>query len=128
MASGMAENHDLYLLSPDDGGRRQLTHTPNADEDYPLWSPDGDAIVFSRSTDEGSALVVIDPDDGVEDVLSPTDDDIPVVWSPNGTHIAVTRGSDSERLWLIKVEGGHASRVKGAYTEASAGADWAVAR
>ncbi|MCB0036789.1 MAG: PD40 domain-containing protein, partial [Anaerolineales bacterium] len=41
---------DIYLLRPDGSEWRNITNTPNLAEQYPAWSPDGQALVYAAKT------------------------------------------------------------------------------
>lgn len=37
---------DIYVINVDGTHLRQITHDPNADDEYPQWSPDGSTLAF----------------------------------------------------------------------------------
>jgi Tol biopolymer transport system component len=47
-AKSDAGDWDLFLMRPDGSARRNLTHTPDANESYPLFSRDGSKLLFRR--------------------------------------------------------------------------------
>jgi TolB protein len=74
----------LYLMDPDGSNVRRLTFSAGSDnrviDDYPRWSPDGDAVVFQRTMvpDEGPSdadIWMIDVATGDETQLTDTPDD-----------------------------------------------------
>ena len=60
-------NTDIWIMRADGGGKRQLTHTDDAEE-YPSLSPDGRFVVYAsaRGDSQTSQLYVARVSDGVE--------------------------------------------------------------
>lgn len=55
-AVGGKPQYELFSVSADGSGRTRLTNTPRRDDLYPLFSPDGAAIAFTRRGLNDSAL------------------------------------------------------------------------
>lgn len=80
---------DLFTVSPDESGLRQLTSDPDIQESNPRWSPDGTWIAFNRSGfGIGTGIWVIQPDgSGLTKVSTGSFGR----WSPDGARIAFLR-------------------------------------
>jgi Tol biopolymer transport system component len=86
-------NH-IYLMHIDAAGKgsglRRLTDNPQA-ENNPVWSPNGQQIVYTRNVD-GSGIYVINADGTGQRRLSPVPGmDTTPDWSPDGSKIVFTR-------------------------------------
>ena len=86
---------DIWLMSPDGGDKRPLTHRRGIDE-YPVWSPDGSQIAFactdgrilpSRNGDFEICLMRSDGSD-VRRVTDAPGVSLPYSWSPSGRTLA----------------------------------------
>jgi Tol biopolymer transport system component len=80
------------LTAADDGllvGRRVLIC--DRDANFPLWSPRGDLIMFSRLQQGDYEIVTIKPDGtGVKRLTRMPGNDTHMGWSPDGEHIVFT--------------------------------------
>ena len=59
-ASGGEERKHLWVMQTDGSDKRQLTDGLMFGDAYPEWSPDGQQILLTVSTDDGPALYLID--------------------------------------------------------------------
>lgn len=91
-------NQDIYTFSLDDQAVRNITRTPNRQEDYPVWSPDGRWLAYSALDAGQEKVFVIDmnnPDAGAQVInvgRTPA-------WSPDGRSIVAAVDSlDSTQL------------------------------
>lgn len=80
---------DIWLVSPDGTGLRNLTRTPAVDETDPAWSSDGTSIAFVTAdgieqipADGGSAQLLV-PTSPIGDGRLPTSP----AWSPDGAYL-----------------------------------------
>ena len=67
-------------------------------DNFPLWSPRGDLIMFSRQADGDYEIYTIKPDGtGVKRLTFARGNDAHQAWSPDGEHIvfAISRAWDS---------------------------------
>jgi TolB protein len=105
-------NSDLYAMSSDGSGTRQLTSTKE-DDAQPDWSPDGKQIVFSRGP--STRLYVINADgSGARRVGDQEVDETEPAWSPDGRWIAYSRrdpGTSIRELWLVRPDGSQRRRL-----------------
>lgn len=86
-ASDRAGNRDIYTISSNGSGLKQLTDDPAADY-APRWSPDGKKILFCSERDGNPEIYVMDADGkNVTRLTSNPDKDISPDWSPDGKQI-----------------------------------------
>ena len=58
-------------------------------DNFPLWSPRGDLIMFSRLVDGAYEIFTIKPDGtGLKRLTNTHGNDAHMAWSPDGEHIA----------------------------------------
>src|SRR5215211_9543246 len=88
----------LFTMNPDGSHIRQITHPPEGwRDDDPVWSPDGQQIVFNRekSDESTSRIMVVNPDTGDErQVIRCTGrcvQDLDPTFSPDGDSVAFNR-------------------------------------
>ena len=75
----------LKILNIDTGAITTLT---TEYDNFPLWSPRGDLIMFSRFADGEYDIYTIKPDGiGVKRLTNSHGNDAHMAWSPDGTHI-----------------------------------------
>jgi Tol biopolymer transport system component len=89
----------LFTMNPDGSHIRQITHPPEGwRDDDPVWSPNGESIVFNREKiDESTSWIAdVNPDTGdTRDVTRCTGRciyDFNPTFSPDGRSIAFNRG------------------------------------
>jgi Tol biopolymer transport system component len=59
---GASEQYEVFTAASDGSGRNRLTHTPRRDDVFPIFSPDGTAIAFTRGKDpDGGDLFTMAP-------------------------------------------------------------------
>jgi eukaryotic-like serine/threonine-protein kinase len=101
------KQQDLYLVRSDGTGFRKLTDDAWRDR-HPVFSPDGQAIVFRSDRSGRWELWTIGVDGSAPMQLTRTSGESPSdpLWSPDGKLIAFARGHD---LQLMPMEGGRAA-------------------
>jgi Tol biopolymer transport system component len=72
-----------------DIGTKKVTPIAGGYDNFPLWSPRGDLIMFSRQVDGDYGIYTIKPDGtDVRRLTSGRGNDAHMAWSPDGEHIA----------------------------------------
>lgn len=97
---------DIWIIRDDGRRLRQLTDTPDVDESYPVWSPDGRWIAFIRAdrNRQNGQLWVMDRNGRRQRQLTfdpLTKEQLPD-WRPDGEQIAYEAGRDT---WVINPDG-----------------------
>jgi Tol biopolymer transport system component len=63
-------NHDIWIMPAGGGVPVNVTKTPDANEEWPRWSPDGRWITFSLLDKNGWAVMKVSPLGGVPDPIA----------------------------------------------------------
>ena len=113
---------EIYVVEPGRGLPMRLTFDPNTDSGLPVWSPDGNKIVFCKlqggkakagiyekaSNGAGAEEVLLAPD-------SPDTETWPNDWSRDGRFILYSRGDlatkSQEELWVLPLIGDRKPRL-----------------
>ena len=94
--------------------RMRLTIDPDTDHGFPLWSPDGNRILFGALQGKARRGIYQKPANGAsgEELLLPSDkQDVqiwPTSWSRDGRFILYTRGAltlTQADIWVLPLEG-----------------------
>jgi Tol biopolymer transport system component len=101
-------NDGIRIVRTDGHGLRRVSTGRN--DEYPDWSPDGKALVFTRDVLKKPSVVVL-PLHGRRRVLV-RNGTMPL-WSPNGRWIAYRRDREDKpyELWVVRPNGSHRHRV-----------------
>jgi eukaryotic-like serine/threonine-protein kinase len=96
-------NSDIWTVDFARGGFTSRVTTDEADDEQPIWSPDGNQIVFSSSRSGWWDLYRISPGGGPESLLFESPESkMPRSWSSDGRYILYTvqrsKGDDVEAL------------------------------
>jgi Tol biopolymer transport system component len=111
IASGTTQQ-DIFVLNPG-GAPRNVTNSPDTEEDFPAWSPSGDRLAFVASpagTDKLSQrqIFVMSADGSSRTQLTsgPGPHTNPV-WSPDGTWLAYLAQETSPdwQVWAMRADG-----------------------
>ncbi|HYF25186.1 MAG TPA: hypothetical protein VD931_05560 [Baekduia sp.] len=112
-----AGDGDVWSMRADGTDARQLVATPEADERYPVVSPDGTRLAFT-SDRAGQYEVYVSAADGAGPVRlthDPGYDSAPS-WSPDGGRIAFERGAaldadTTKDIWVMAADGAGQTRL-----------------
>jgi len=113
---------DIYIMGSDGSNPINLTKTPENDEMFPAFSPNGSQICFVRDSDiyvmnaDGS-----DPTPLADEHLASEGCD----WSPDGTKIAFTYiQGGTEDIYVINADGSGQTNLTRTNTESERDPDW----
>ena len=89
----------IWLVPREGGAAKRLTNTPN-EEGFPVFSPDGARIAFSRSNGNDWDVFVMNADGSGEAarVTMMPEDDFVTSWTPDGKEIIFETTRDEESL------------------------------
>ncbi|MEX1310387.1 MAG: protein kinase [Candidatus Sulfomarinibacteraceae bacterium] len=107
-------SNDIWLLDVVSGLRTRFTFD-RANDIYPVWSPDGETILFVSRRDEGTSLYrkSVAGTGDVELVFTSAGDMYATSWSPNGRYIAFDRqgqGTGAD-VWILDLENGPSAEL-----------------
>jgi tricorn protease len=97
---------DIFSVPEQYGNTRNLTHSSNADDDHPVWSPDGSQVAYTSDATGEQQIAVRSAEGGPERTLTHFTSGYfyRPVWAPAGDKIAFSDGE--HRLWYVPVNGG----------------------
>jgi dipeptidase D len=116
---------DICIVNADGTGMLNLTDTPNVDEGFPAWSPDGEKIAFTTRRDGNNEIYEMPaPAPGASAAAAsskwvrltdnPTDDFAPA-WSPDGSQIAFVSDRDRKAgiydIYIMQADGSGVRRL-----------------
>jgi Tol biopolymer transport system component len=86
------ETCDIWKMNPDGSEQTNLTNTPEINEMWPAWSPDGTRIAYVEGTNFVHTIWVMNSDGtGQAPIVSEPFWQFGPTWSADGTQIAFTR-------------------------------------
>ncbi len=100
--------NDIWVGDVKRGVTSRLTHDP-ASDGVPIWSPDGERIVYNSIRNGSRNLYWNTSSGGQEELLlQSAESKVPVDWSPDGKFILFLQGDERSRLfdlWALPVAG-----------------------
>jgi Tol biopolymer transport system component/putative hemolysin len=116
---------DLCVVNADGSGILNLTDTPDTDEGFPAWSPDGKQIAFTTRRDGNNEIYLMPapavgktPPAAASTWVRLTDnpaDDFAPAWSPDGSQIAFVSDRDQKQgiydVYIMKADGSSVRRL-----------------
>lgn len=108
------------IRASDGGGMSRITSNPGGDDIPGDYSPDGDRLVFVRSTEDGTVgLFVTDVEGNDSHMISPpelvVDEIFGGSWSPSGDRILfVARDTEDHHkaIWVVNADGSASQRLQ----------------
>jgi uncharacterized protein YjdB len=110
-SSNRVGNFDIYLVDADGQNVRRLTNDPRNEGD-PVWTPDGNRIVYASTRGTGTQIAIMSLD-GSEVVLTSTagGNHSPAV-SPDGKSIAFVSARDgNQEMYVMGLDGSNQRRL-----------------
>jgi len=101
-------NREVYLMHADGTGQVNLTNNA-ADDEWPVWSPDGSRILFGSTRDGGSVYEMNADGSGVTRLLSTEENAL--AWSPDGTKIAFDFHDGHYGIYVMNADGSGVTRL-----------------
>src|SRR5439155_903234 len=104
-------NREIYLMRADGTGLVNLTNNP-AEDEWPVWSPDGSKIAFITTRDGNPQIYVVNADgSGSTRITSNPWQYFTPVWSPDGTKIAFSGYDGSSQIYVVNADGSNVTRL-----------------
>ena len=96
---------DIFSVPTEQGATRDLTGTQGADEDHPVWSPDGKLVAYTTDVGGEAQIAVRPADGGDERILTSFTSGYLYgpVFSPDGKSLAFS--DSAHKLWLVGTDG-----------------------
>jgi Tol biopolymer transport system component/putative hemolysin len=116
---------DICVVNADGTGILNLTDTPDLDEGFPAWSPDGKSIAFTTRRDGNNEIYLMPaPAAGAQAVAAASEwvqltdnpaDDFAPAWSPDGSQIAFVSDRDQKPgindIYIMRSDGSGVRRL-----------------
>jgi TolB protein len=107
-----SDDEDIYVMNADGSGATPLV-VGSADDEDPVFSPDGTKIAFESNRDGNREIYVMNADGSEQTRLTedPASDTSPA-WSPDGSQIAFTSARDGNlQVYVMAADGSGETRV-----------------
>jgi serine/threonine protein kinase len=109
-------NNDLWIIDIKRGLKTRFTFDP-AQENLPIWSPDGEKIVFASGR-KGNPDLYIKSASGAaseELLLESSERKAPSDWSPDGRFVAYTMVGKNADIWILPMDANGRPSGKGPF-------------
>ena len=119
-------SHNLYTINADGTGKTELVNSQTQIR-FPVWSPDGTKLAFSRtiSPSQDSQIFVVNADGSNVVQLTSTGNNYGPAWSPDGTKIAFTSVRTGNDIWLMNADGSNQTNLTANTPDADFEPTWA---
>ena len=97
----------IYVMNADGSGQTNLSSSPNSNNSWPSWSPDGLKIAFNSTRDGNNEIYVMNADGSGQTRLTnnPALDEAPS-WSPDGSQLAFFSFRDGNaEIYVMNADG-----------------------
>ena len=104
------------MMNADGSQPQDISQSPNSDEGFPAWSPDGQQIAFTSRRDGNNEIYLLQIDGSLLIRLTNySGDDFAPAWSPDGTQIAFVSDRDNAagiyNLYIMDADGSNIRRL-----------------
>lgn len=102
---------DLFSIPTGAGERINLTASSGADEEHPVYSPDGAMLAYVTDVNGEQQIALRPARGGAERIVTRFTQGYlyAPVWAPDGKSLAVADGG--KRLWTVRIDSGNAQEV-----------------
>jgi eukaryotic-like serine/threonine-protein kinase len=105
---------DIWLVDVGSGLKTRFTFDP-ANDAYPVWSPDGEVLIFASRRNGTRAIYrkTVGGTGEVELVYASEVDMLPTSWSPDGRYLLFDQVGQTTAadLWVLDLEGGPSAEL-----------------
>ena len=105
-------NWEIYVMNAGGSGLKRLTEN-ESDDEYPVWSPDGEEIAFKSNRDGNWEIYKMNADcSAVSRLTNCEAEDADPCWSPDGEKIAFHSSRDGNwEIYAVCADGGEPVRI-----------------